>query len=165
MKKKLLVPALTLTILAGTIYGVGQASAETGWHDNSPVIQKLVDRFGLDESEVQQVFTEARDEQQLQRQLEFEEYLETAYQNGEITDEQKQAILEKHAEMMAERQNIDREEFQNMSREEKQAQNETRRAEMDSWADENGVDLKYLFGADHLDGMGRKMGPMNGLGK
>lgn len=162
MKKKLLIPAITLTILAGTVYGATQASANMGWQDDSPIVQKLVERFGLNESEVKEVFSELHDERQMERQLEFEANIQASLEKGEITEEQKQAILEKHADMMAEQQNKNREDFQNLTREERQALHEEKRAEMDSWAEENGIDLKYFFGGPRGGRMG---GHMEGFGE
>jgi len=165
MKKKLLIPVLTLTVLAGTLYGVGNVFAETAWSDNTPIVQRLVERFGLDENEVREVFSEIHDEQQMDRQIRFEENLEDAFTNGEITAEQRQAILEKHAEIMDQQQSRNKEDFPNMTHEERQAFYEARRAEMDSWAEENGIDLKYFLGKGHSGFREGHMGQFEGRGK
>jgi FKBP-type peptidyl-prolyl cis-trans isomerase len=71
-----------------------------------------------------------------------EEHLSEAVQNGVITQEQKDLLDAKHAEMSAEREAY---------REEMKANRENNRAEHEAWAAENGIDLDVL-----RDGMGPK---------
>lgn len=122
-----------------------------------PIIQKLVERFGLNEDEVKAVFDEAREEKQGQMQAHFEERLNQAVVEGEITEEQKQAILNKHEEMKTNRQ-ANRGEFKNLTTEEREERKEkmqAHREEMKAWAEENGIDSSLL---PMLLGGGRKPG-------
>ena len=102
--KKLVIAVVTFTILtlAGTI-GVGKILAQDAYN-YPPIISKLVERFGLNEDEVKSVFDEARQEHQVQMQAKFGEKLDEAVKNGELTEDQKQAILKKHEEMKAKRE-------------------------------------------------------------
>lgn len=86
------------------------------------LIQKLVDRFGLKEEEVQSVFDEVRNERHQEMQSRVEEQLSEAVQNKEITEEQKQLILQKKQELQELRDT----------------------EELNQWAEENSIDLKYL---------------------
>ncbi len=132
MKKLIIILVLALGLL---VFASTKAYA-----DNSdkypPIIQKLVERFGLNEDEVKAVFDEAREEQHQQMQNRFEERLNQAVSEGEITEEQKQAILAKREEMQA-----NREEFKDLSPEERREKMEAHQEEMKKWAEENGLEL------------------------
>ncbi len=84
------------------------------------IIQKLIDKFGLNPDEVNQVLEEERAEREQQRQARFEERLGQMVEEGQITEEQKQAMLNKKAEMQEERGQ--------------------HQEEMRKWAEENGID-------------------------
>ncbi|PIS34868.1 MAG: hypothetical protein COT37_00315 [Parcubacteria group bacterium CG08_land_8_20_14_0_20_43_9] len=47
-----------------------------------PIIQKLVEKFGLDPAEVREVFTAEREERAIQREQNFQERLEEGLQNA-----------------------------------------------------------------------------------
>ena len=115
--------ALGVLTLAG-IYGVKTIQAQDS-DSFPPIIQKLAERFNLNTDEVQQFFQENREEKHQEMQTRFEERLNQAVQDGQITEEQKQAILDKKAQM--------------------QAQRETHRKEMKLWAEEQGIDFSGLF--------------------
>lgn len=125
MNKKILIPALFLAILSLTAFGVTSIKAQ-GNGNYPPIVQKLVERFGLNEDEVKQVFDEARGERQAQMQANFEERLNQAVTGGRITQEQKELILSKHEEMQANREMTEHQE------------------EMKNWAQENGIDLSQI---------------------
>ena len=96
-----------------------------------------------------------RSEMQATRKAELEAKLTQAVTDGKITAAQKQLILAKHAELQAEHA-ADRD----ASREERAAE----RAELETWAKENGIDLTQFFAergpqgnADGKHGRGMKM--------
>lgn len=89
-----------------------------------PVIQKLVDQFGVNSTDVDTAMQEVRDEHQAQMQAQYEEYLTSAVDSGDITEDQKQLILDKHDELQAER--------------------EQQRLELEQWSEDNNIDLQYL---------------------
>jgi pyoverdine/dityrosine biosynthesis protein Dit1 len=144
LKTKVLFLTVALALLA--LVGVATATSIRAEEisDYPPIIQKLVERFNLNPSEVQEVFNQEREERQEERQTRLEERLNEAVQNGEITEEQKQLILTKHQELQQERE-TNREAVQNMTREEHQAAMEAERAELEAWAEENGIDLNNFF--------------------
>lgn len=144
MKKELIILFLGLALLGFVAYGTVKAYAENESGGYPPIIQKLVERFGLNEEEVKAVFDEAREERRVEMQARFEQRLNEAVENGDLTEEQKQLLLAKHEELKAERE-ANRESFQNMTREERREAMEAKRAELEAWAEENGLDLSQLF--------------------
>src|SRR3989344_9089259 len=98
MKKTLIITVLTLALIGATVMGTTTVSAQSkeGLHDY--IVQKLVERFGLNESEVQSVFDQVRDEHHAQMQTQLEERLQEAVDGGKITTVQKQLILDKYAQ-------------------------------------------------------------------
>lgn len=153
MKKKLFILVAALALLGGvtliSVTALVQANSEDSY---PPIIQKLVERFGLNEEEVKAVFNEAREERKVEMRARFGERFNEAVEIGDLTEEQKQLVLAKQEEIRAERE-ANRESFQNMTWEERREVMEAQRAELESWAEENGIDLKYLFG-----GLGKRGG-------
>ena len=151
--KKIVIPTIALAILSlVSVLGVRSVRAD----ENStypPIVQKLVERFNLNTEEVQQVFDEARGERQQEMQVRFEERLNQAVSEGKINQEQKEAIMAKKDEMKA-----NRGEFKDLTPEERHQNREAHRQEMETWAEENGIDLSLmpmLLGGGHRGGFGR----------
>ena len=151
--KKIVIPAIALAILS--LVGVlGVRSVRADENSTYPsIVQKLVERFNLNTEEVQQVFNEVREERQQEVQVRFEERLNQAVSEGKINQEQKEAIMAKKDEMKA-----NRGEFKDLAPEERHQNRETHRQEMETWAEENGIDLDLmtmLLGGGHRGGFGR----------
>ena len=148
MTKKLLVPALIFAVSGAAIFGTSLVRAQDSDTTRGPalLIQNLTSRFGLNQDEVQEVFDTTREQERVQRQAQQQANLETrlseAVSAGELTEEQKQLILSKHQEMG--NQNKDDSWF-DLSPEERRAQADSKRSELESWANENGIDTQYLF--------------------
>ena len=165
--KKIAVSMLVFSvILGGTVYGVNQTSAqENGMHDS--LIEKLVAKFNLNKDEVTQVFTEERGARRaandVERQKRLEEKLTLAVTSGEITNEQKQLILNKMAELQKER-TANREAHANLSAEERKTEMDEHKAELEKWASDNGIDLKYLMAGLGRGMGGERMGQGKGMG-
>ena len=120
------------------------------------LMDKIIEKFGLNKEEVQTVVNTYRTERQQEMQAKFEANLTTAVKNGELTEAQKQLILTKHAELMK----ANEADFQNR---------QARRTELQTWATQNGIDLKYFGQGRHAgygkgSGMGRGMGQGMGQG-
>lgn len=149
MKKALITLIFALGLLSLVGYGTARAYASNP--DKYPsIIQKLVDKFGLNEDEVKAVFDEDRkgrqqgmqarfEEQKKEMETRFEEQLNQAVADGKINEEQKQAILIKKEEMQA-----DREELKNLSAEEKEERVKAHQQEMETFAQEIGIDSELL---------------------
>lgn len=147
---RLLLPALALTLTSVAVIGASTVSAHTQAGPQDTIIERLAERFGVEATEVQSAFDELHQERQTEMQTQLETRLQTAVEAGQLTAEQKQLILDKHAEMQSERPEKPEDWFE-LSPEERQAAMgsrreamETRHAELETWADQNGIDLSYL---------------------
>lgn len=124
MNKKLLIPALGLaTFIGAGVLGVSAARADA-FDSSSPIVRKLVERFGLKEDEVVSTFEELRAERQEMMQQTKEERLNQAVADGVITEEQEQALLNKWEEKKAERQQ--------------------HKQDLQTWFEEQGIDPEAL---------------------
>jgi len=146
--KKTTLTILTLSaLITAGFFAVNQIRAEDNGVDYSPIMQRLIEKFNLDGEEVEEVFAEMREERQSQMQAYFGERLGELVEEGQLTEEQKEAILAKKEEMRQKSQN-----WQGLTSEEKREQMEQHREEMQIWAESEEIDLSLMFG----HGLGRK---------
>ena len=137
---------LTYALIAVAIIGIGAVTtigvrAEVEKNGYPPMIEKFMERFDIDEGEAQEFFEQERQERQGMMQARFEERLDAAIAEGELTQEQKELILAKKEEMGIRMQEI--------------------RQEMQDWSDENDIDLKFL----RPKGGGKGVSPRGGFRK
>ena len=146
-KAKIQKPLIVLTILLAIAFALPTA-ANAFWPFDlfkksgsttsqfPPLIQKIIEKFNLNPSEVQKVINEERQEREKQRLSLLEEKLNQAVKDKVISEEQKKALLERWQKMWQERK---------QNREENQ-----------KWFEENKIDWQklglYLGGK----GFGRK---------
>jgi len=150
MWKKVALSAAAVTTLAGATYGVSQldtVSAQGGLEaGQDSLVQRLVERFNLDETEVREFFTEHREERQEQRHQRAQERLDEAVENGTLTTDQRDALEEKHQEMQDLRE-ANKDEWRELSADEKHELREQHHEQMEAWAEENGIELSlFKFG-------------------
>ncbi len=154
MKKKYTIPvAIVFALVAITVVGVTSSVAAQGPRDHGDIVQKLVERFNLDQTEVESFFDEIKQERQAERQARIEESLTQAVSGGKITEEQKQALLGKMQENQAEREG-----WIDLSDDERRDAMRKHREEMRAWAQEQGIDLRELMpvgGRGERRGQGR----------
>jgi hypothetical protein len=144
LNKKILIPTLALAAVTGLgVLGVTSVKADEA-RPNSPIIETLIEKFNLDQDEVNTALDEVRQERQGQMQQNREERLNQAVSDGVITEEQKELIQTKWQEMFSQRE------------QERQAHQE----EMQAWFEENGIDHDALMG---YGGFGPR-GPMGQKG-
>ncbi|MCA9390103.1 hypothetical protein KC571_01755 [candidate division WWE3 bacterium] len=145
MTKKIILPAIAALAIGGTLFSTAAFAQADTEGTYPPVIQKLVDQFGVNSTDVDTAMQEVRDEHQAQMQAQYEEYLTSAVDSGDITEDQKQLILDKHDELQAER--------------------EQQRLELEQWSEDNNIDLQYLGeGHNGPHGFGKMEGGMRGFG-
>lgn len=149
-KKTAVLSAVALgALISGGVYGVNAADAKgfgSGNHDpeNRPETRQYANRVTTDE----------RAAHQAERQGSLAVRLDAAVSSGAITAEQKTLILEKHAEIRAERESgLDA--WRELTREERQAKIAERRAALERWASDNGIDPQYVIGTGMGEGFGR----------
>jgi uncharacterized glyoxalase superfamily metalloenzyme YdcJ len=145
--KKILIPALTLSLIAGGLYAGSKVAALGLGAGNSDMAESLASKLGTSTDAVQSAFESMREEHREEMETAYEERLTEAVSAGDLTEEQKQLILQKHEELQA----------QHEARIQARQQE---RAELEQWAADNGIDAQYLFGG--LGGM--KGGRMGGRG-
>lgn len=122
--KKILIPTLVLAVLASAVILGASAVRADDFSSSSPLVQKLVERFGLNEDEVVSTFEELRTEKMETMQQSKDERLQSAVDDGVITAEQKEALEAKWAEKKEEMQN--------------------HKEEMQAWFEEEGIDHEAL---------------------
>lgn len=147
MKRTLIVSTVALAIIGMAVVASSDALAHGGSYMNgySSIVEKLVQKFGLNQTEVEAVFDEARKEHQDQMKANFEQRLSQAVNNGEISEAQKQAILEKHEELIKKHEE-NWQNKQNLTKEQMMELKSKEREELKSWVEQNGIDLKYFWG-------------------
>lgn len=162
INKKLIFPVIALAVLGLGVLDVGLASADENNNPQTTIVQKIAEKFDLNQEEVQQVFDEVRSEHHAEREADMkakeEERLSQLVADGKITEEQKSLIQQKHEELRAER-GAHRDSFKDLSQEERQAQMEQRKSELESWANKNGIDATYLMPEFGERGNGRPVDP------
>ena len=131
MNKKIVVTVLTLALASSAL--VASRTSAQGILGGDSFISTLAQKFGKSEEEVRTVFDEVRDQRRAEMQTRQAEKLDQAVTDGNLTEDQKQMILDKKAELQAERQD---------DGENRQAHQQ----ELKTWAEENGIDTQYLFG-------------------
>jgi hypothetical protein len=144
MKKLFLVLALGIGIV-GMAAILTQPAAADSRGEYPGIVQKLVDRFGLNADEVKEIFDQDREERRGQMMARFEERLNQAVAEGKITESQEEAILAKKAELQAQHQEMGQE-MAGLSVEERRQEMEKHREEMEAWMQQHGIDPEYLMG-------------------
>jgi len=151
MKKvTLFIPALTLVLVGALLFADNMVSAQSDVSFQSSLVQKIADRFGLSESEVQAVFDEDREDMRARMEIAYEDRLGGAVASGDITEEQKELILDKRAELEALRDGHHSDmtdgDLTEEERDTHMAEMQAMHDELSLWAEEKGIDLKYLMG-------------------
>lgn len=156
MIKKVLLPAVTLLVVGASIFGAHGALAADTDNPESTLVQKIATKFNLNQDEVQKVFDEEHASREAEMQTKNDERLSQLVTDGKITEAQKTLILNKQKELKASRS--DKGSLKNLTPEERKSQMDAKKAELESWAKENGIDVQYLFG---FGGHGFRGGPVN----
>lgn len=162
MKNKILAVAGTAAVVGVTsLTGLGIASAQSDSNvEPNGLVQKLAQKFNLDEGEVKAVFDEERTARETERQQKLETKLTQAVTDGTITEEQKQKIIAKISEIESEREAF-MESLKDATDDERKQAMEAKRTELKNWATENNIPedyLRFLGGPGHRGGPGGRMG-------
>lgn len=134
---KIILPVLAMGIVLGSagVYSIKYAAASNG--ANQPkMAEELAQKLNVSTDQVSTAMNQIHEEKQTERKAEVSKNLDKAVSDGVITAEQKQKILDKEAQNQQER--------------------EQKRAEMEKWASDNGIDFSKL--KDYGFGMGGGMG-------
>lgn len=153
MKTKFLVPALVLVVASAALFGGSLAHAQTsgdGTNQHSSIIQRLVDRFGLNANDVKTIFDEEHAAREAEQQARKKTRLDQLVTDGKITAAQEQLIIDKCAELEANKPAFD----SSLTPEQRKTQMEAQRTELENWAKTNGIDIQYLMGGFGHRGFG-----------
>lgn len=122
--------ALAIGALAiGTTLGVvGLKTIDATTGTNFPIIQNLAEKFNTSPEDVRGIFDQTREERQQERQKAVEDSLNQAVEDGKITEDQKNTILSKQAEIRKQMEEV-----------------KAGKEDLRKWADENDIDLKDIL--------------------
>jgi competence protein ComGC len=136
LSKKILVPVFAIVVSGATLFGVTQAvHAQGGNASYAGLVQAIAQKFGLDKSQVQSVFDQYRGGRQKKR-------LDQLVQQGKITAAQEQAILDEITKLKNE---YNPNSFKNMTSDQRKQAFQNLQNEVKTWAQSQGIDLKYLM--------------------
>lgn len=143
MKKELFLPIATFIVGAGIMVGASQALAFEPGASNGDLVKRIAERFGKTEAEVQAIFDEVRAEHQQEREQYFESKLSRAVESGTISIDQKNALLQKHKEII-EQHLQNRDTLRDKTKEERRAYRQEQRQALEVWAEDQGIDATVL---------------------
>lgn len=142
IKKSLMIAGAVASIgLAGATAGVNAVNAETATGSDG-LVDKIAQKFNLDKNEVQKVFEEEHKERKAEHKAKLEEKLSAAVSEGKLTEDQKSKILAKMQEL--EQNRPDKAEMQNKTPEERRTLMEQHHADIEKWAEDNGIPKEYM---------------------
>jgi hypothetical protein len=144
MKKQLIIPALVVVMGGAAILGANRIFAQTTEGETPSIVQKIAQKFNLNEADVKAVFDEEHQARHAEMEAKRLERLDQLVKDGKITEEQKQLIISKHEEMEANREAMFAE-MEGKTAEERRALKIKHHEELNSWAEENGIDPQYLM--------------------
>lgn len=160
MNKTQVISLVAVTVIGLGALGATRVLAEDSTPGQGPMgslVQKIAQKFNLNQADVQSVFDEQRAEHQAQMQAAMEARLSQAVTDGNITEDQKQLILQKHEQMKLQRE-ADMQMMRDLTPEERREKMQSRRNEMQQWAEENGIEMQdFMFaGRGHGGGRGQR---------
>jgi hypothetical protein len=147
--KSLIVASIVGTFGLGGLATAGIANAESSTSSStdpmSSLVEKIASTFNIDKAKVQSLFDENKTAREAEREKQQTERLQKLVDDGTITAAQKTAIEAKLAELKKER-DADKDTMKDLSDAERKAKMDEKRAELESWAKEQGLDLTKLKG-------------------
>ncbi len=132
------IAATVATMGLASVSGLGLVSAASSTSGNDSLVDKIAQKFNLNKADVQKVFDDNKSAHKAEHQAEVSNKLQKAVDGGKLTSEQKTLIENKLKEFQTAR--------------------DTERKELETWAQQNGIDAKYLMprgmhgGDKHLQG-------------
>lgn len=160
ISKKQIAFGSTAALAVALLVGGGAYSAKaasTPGTQMSSLVQKIAQKFGVPQADVQAVFDAERQEHMRQMQAQAEQRLTDLVTAGKITQAQKDLIVAKQKALQTKRQ-VYFEAMQGKTQAERKAAMEAQRTELEAWAKTNGIDMQYLmFGhgkGGHRGGVG-----------
>lgn len=124
VQNKVIIGAVSaLTVLL--IGGASMSAFAQGNNSDGSLVDRVASKFNLNKQDVQAVFDEEKQAHQAERKAERSKDLQSKVDDGTITADQKTAIEKKQEEMHAKR--------------------EQSRTDLEEWAKQNNIDVKYVM--------------------
>jgi hypothetical protein len=147
-KKYLILPVAILGMVAILAWSApGKVSAFTGTKHKGEFAAVIAQRFGLDQTQVEETIQQFHSREMETRLQEmrsrFAAKLQTSVAQGNLTETQRQAILEKHDEMEDKIQDLH---DQELSPEDFRELRADIHDEMQAWAQDQGIDFDVFLG-------------------
>ncbi len=160
MDKKILL-GLTVASVVTLLSGMALAAPIRANENNkySPLVQGLVDKFGLNKNEVDTVITTVRGQQMQKRQAEIDTKLSQAVNDKKLTQAQKDELVKLQTEWRDTRPDN----WASMSNEERKTYMDTHQDAMHAWATKNNVDIESILGFGGRGGFDRGNGEGRGM--
>lgn len=152
MQRKFIVSAIAVVAAGGVLFTTVPAFAQTSSHES--LVQAIASKFGLNVADVQSVFDQHKSDMRANMEAKVKERLDQAVKDGKLTAAQEQLVLDKRKELEAKRQS-DAQNFKSMTKEERKTAMDQEKTDLENWAKQNNIDLKYLMPGG---GMGRGLG-------
>jgi hypothetical protein len=129
-KNLILASASILAVGVASFTGMSLASAATSPNSSGDgLVNKIASKFNLNKNDVQKVFDDDKTAREAERQKDFSDRLQSKVDSGDITTAQKTLIENKMKEL--------------------QAKKDTELKDLQNWASNNKIDMKYLHGFGH----------------
>ena len=138
------------------IVGATSVSAATGIKPAS-LASEIASTFHLNQSDVQKVLDQHKDEVQTYRQGQDKTRLDQAVKDGRITADQEARILDEQKQVQTDMQTI-----KDKTGTDRRAAMEQERQKIEAWAKSNNIPLKYLAPFGGHRGMGYGMNGSSG---
>jgi len=155
-KKALLITGVTGIVGLASLGGVVSAANANHTIGDDTLVDRIATKFNLNKDEVQQVFDEERKVHEAEHQARMEKRLTQAVTDGKITEDQKESILAKHAEMKTYMESL-----KDKTPEERKTLMKEKMNEMRQWAKDNGLTEYFGKGMVMGFGHGSKGGPIS----
>lgn len=157
LKVNVAAAAIAVGVTGAVLLGVNTVGAQS---NGNSLVEKIASRFSLDESEVQAVFDEHKEERHVQRQEKMSEHLQELVDNGTITTEQKALIETEQQKLQDAMDELRPDDRSAISEDEREALHDeiyALRESFESTLEDNGIDLNTIRPEHgrHKGGMGR----------
>lgn len=161
LKSGVLAAAAVATVGAAGLVATQAVSAATNHSDNpqSSLVDKIATKFGLNKTDVQQVFDEEHAAREAEHEAKVTARLQSLVDDGTISADQKTLIEAKLKELKTERES-DQSSFKNLTPAERKAKMDEKKTALEQWAKDNNIDITKLKGVF----MGGPGGPGRGHG-
>src|SRR5260221_4519346 len=149
MNKKIAIVPLALVLVGLALVNAPPVYAQTPGNPIATLIERIAQKFGLKQADVQSVFDQFHQEKKQEMQTAFADRLTQLVKDGKITDAQKQLILAKQAELQQQRQS-DMASWKTLTPQERKDAMQKRRQELQDSAKQNSIDLQYIVGGGRM---------------